>query len=316
MESTKKTTNGNGNGKMKPKVCIVGPGVVGQATGKAFIAKGVEVAFLGGNPEKTKKLREEGFEAYGRDELMDDNYDFDITMFTVPTPTENGEVNLEPMKAAARDLGKRIKNLDKYHVVVVKSTVPPGTTEEIVIPLVEEYSGKKLGRDFGACMNPEYLREETALEDTINTWLVVIGEHDKKSGDLLESAYLGFDCPLYRVSIKEAEMQKYVHNLYNAAKISFFNEMREIAVHLGADAELMFKLVALSAEGMWNSKYGTRNKGPFSGACLPKDTKGFHTWAKKRGLNPTLLEAVIKVNDNLIEKTGAEKPSYESGYTL
>lgn len=307
----------NGNGKHKPKIIIIGPGVVGQATGKAFISHGVEdVAFLGGNPEKTKKLREEGFQAYGRDELMDEGYDFDITMFTVPTPTENGEVNLEPMKSAAIDLGKRLKNTNKYHLVVVKSTVPPGTTEEIVIPLVEKYSGKKVGVDFGACMNPEYLREETALEDTINTWLVVIGEYDKKSGDLLESTYKGFDCPLYRVSIKEAEMQKYVHNLYNAAKISFFNEMREIATHLGADHEVMFKLVALSAEGMWNPKYGTRNKGPFSGACLPKDTSGFFTWAKKRGIHPTLLEAVIKVNDSLIEKNGIEKPSFESGYTL
>ncbi len=299
---------------VKPKICVVGPGVVGQATGKVFVEHGFETAFLGGRQEKRDKLKEEGYTTYDTTELFDGDYDFDITMFTVPTPTKDGKINLEPMKAATKDLGKRLKKTKKYHLVVVKSTVLPGTTEEIVIPLVEKYSGKKLGKDFGACMNPEYLREESAYDDTAKPWLIVIGEHDQKSGDLLYEVYRNFDCSIHRVPIKEAEMQKYIHNLFNAAKITYFNEMRQVAKELGIDAEKMFQLTAASTEGMWNPHYGIKDKGPFDGSCLPKDTQAFFTWAKEKGYDVRLLEATIDVNKSLKKKLGITNHHVE--YTL
>lgn len=283
----------------KPKIAIVGPGVVGKATGRAFIAKGFTVGFFGRSQDQIEKLQHEGLTAYSRTELLKGDYDYDITMLTVPTPAQNGKINLDAMELAAIDLGKRLKNTKQYHLVVVKSTCPPGTTKDLVIKTIEEFSGKKAGKDFGACMNPEYLREATAFEDSINPWMVLIGEYDKKSGDTLMQVYEDFDCPVFKCTLSEAEMQKYVHNLYNAAKITYFNEMRQIAKEVGVDAEKIFKYTALSCEGMWNPKYGTKDKGPFSGACLPKDIKGFLGWAKKHDIKPELLETVFTVNEKM-----------------
>lgn len=243
---------------------------------------------------------------------MDDGYDFDISILTVPTPTKNEKIDLSAMEAASADLGKRLAKTSKYHLVVVKSTVPPGTTENLVIPTIEKYSGKKVGKDFGACMNPEYLREKTAYDDTLNPWIILFGEYDKKSGDILSLVYESkFDCPVFRCEIREAEMQKYVHNLFNAAKITFYNEMRKAADKINVDADKIFKYTAISCEGMWNPKYGIRNFGPFDGSCLPKDTKAFFEWAQSQELDVALLKAVIEVNNNMIEKLGRENFNFE-----
>ncbi len=293
----------------KLKICVVGPGVVGQATGKAFVEHGLDVAFLGGRKERQDLLRKDGYTAYDKNTYFNGDYDFDITMLTVPTPTIAGKINFDAIISAAHDLGQRLKYSKKYHVVVVKSTVPPGTTEDLVVKIVEKYSGKKVGKDFGACMNPEYLREATAEDDAIKPWAILIGEYDKKSGDVLANAYKGFNCPLYRVSIKEAEMQKYVHNLFNATKISFFNEMRTIAHSIGINPDEMFMISALSTEGIWNPKYGLRDRGPFMGSCLPKDTSAFLSWAEGRGFKAHLLKSVIQVNDELKESLGISKHS-------
>lgn len=302
----KKRTYQNHN-KRKPKICIVGPGVVGKATGKALIEKGFDVSFLGVNSEKIEGLRKEGYKAYLQEDFYNGNYDFDISFLTVPTPTNNGKIDLSYMEEATMQLGKRLVHRNNYHLVVVKSTVVPGTSENLVAKTVEEYSNKKLGKDFGLAMNPEYLREETAFEDTIEPWLIVIGEYDKRSGDILENIYSKFDAPIYRTSIKEAEMQKYIHNLFNATKITFFNEMREIGRSMGIDIERIFKLTAISCEGMWNPKYGIRDKGVFSGSCLPKDTKAFYDWALKNGFNVDLLKSTIEVNESLKEKVRINK---------
>lgn len=302
---------------LKPKICIIGPGVVGQATGKVFVKKGIEVGFLGIIKEQIDNLRKEGYNAFTKDEILNGNYDFDITMFTVSTPTVNGIIDLSVLEQVSADLGKRLKYSKKYHLVVVKSTVPPRTTESLVIPLIEKYSGKKVGRDFGACMNPEYLREESAYEDSLNPWMILIGEYDKKSGDMLELVYKDkFNCPLYRCELKEAEMQKYVHNLFNAAKITYYNEMRQIANKIGVDADKIFKYTALSCEGMWNPKYGIRNKGPFDGSCLPKDTQAFFHWAQARKFDATLLKTVINVNNKLTRKLGLYRSAQENSNLL
>ena len=188
---------------MKAKICIIGPGVVGQATGKVFAKLGFKTSFLGGNPHKTQKLRQEGYSAYLRSDLFDGTYDFDISMLTVPTPTIDGAINLDAIRSAAIDLGKRLKlSKKKYHLAVVKSTVPPGTTQNIVAKLIEKYSGWKAGKDFGLCMNPEYLREKTADEDALNPWVILIGEYDNRSGELLETVYKKFKCPIVRCKLR------------------------------------------------------------------------------------------------------------------
>jgi UDPglucose 6-dehydrogenase len=288
---------------MELKICIIGPGVVGQATGKAFIKYGFDTSFLGGNDEKRKKLQKEGYKVFSRSELFNGNYNFDVSFLTVPTPTVNKKINLDYIKQAAIDLGKRLKLSKKdYHLVVVKSTVPPGTTRNIVGKLVEKYSGRKLGKNLGLSMNPEYLREKTALEDSIKPWVILIGEYDKKSGDILENIYKVFKVPIHRCSLEEAEYQKYVHNLFNANKITFFNEMRKVAKKFNFNANKIFEITCLSCEGLWNPKYGIYDYGPFSGSCLPKDTQAFLNWGKNQKIQLPLLKKVIDVNNQLLTK--------------
>ncbi len=298
----------------KIKIGIIGSGVVGQATGKGFSSKGFDVVFVDVSPATVENLKNEGYEAYLVSQLSP-QLTWDISIFTVPTPTVDGHLNFKYLKEASVELGKKLKNTKKYHLFVVRSTVLPGTTEGLVLKTIEKFSGKEAGKHFGLCMNPEYLREATSVEDFANPWIVVIGEFDKKSGDLMERVYKRFKCPIYRITIKEAEMQKYVHNLYNAVKITFFNEMRQVGEKIKVDTDIIFKLTAKSCEGMWNPRYGTRDFGPFSGACLPKDTKAFHSWALKKGFDVALLETAITVNESIKRLRNYAKDAFKSGFS-
>lgn len=299
----------------KPRICIIGPGIVGIATGKALAEKGFDVGFIGRNKEKIEKLRKEGYWAHTFESFSNHSFEFDISMITIATPTENGRINLKPLKQVTNYLGHWLKYRDKYHLIVVKSTVPPGTTEDLVIKIVEKNSGKKAGKDLGFCMNPEYLRAETALEDSRKPWVIMIGEYDKKSGEVLHNLYRKFNCPIYHSTLKEAEMQKYIHNLYNATKITFFNEMREVGKHINVDVGKIFKITALSCEGIWNPDYGMKDLGPYSGLCLPKDTKAFYEWATRNNLDVSLLKSVIDVNHKLELKTVAAIKPVSSKYS-
>lgn len=294
------------------KICIIGSGVVGQATGKGLLSKGYDVTFIDIDPVRIKKLGEEGYKACLISQFTNGQFNFDVSFLTVPTPTENSKVNLEYLRNASKFLGERLYTLNKYHLVVVKSTVPPGTCENLVIKTIRKFSSKKAGRDFGICMNPEYLREKNAYDDFIRSWIIVIGEYDEKSGNLLHSIYKDFDCPKIIVSLKEAEIQKYIHNLFNAVKITFFNEMRQVCQKLDIAADQVFSLVAQSAEGMWNPNYGTKNMGPFNGMCLPKDTQAFLSWVKDKGVEMPLLAATIQVNKSLKDITRKE-PALDLG---
>lgn len=295
--------------KNKKRICVIGPGIVGYATGKVLAEHGFEVGFIGRNEERIKKLKSEGFWAYTFDSFPNHSYPFDISIITVATPTVNGKIDLDPLQYTSQFLGKCLALRKIYHLVVVKSTVPPGTTEDIVIKTIEKYSKKKVGKDFGVCMNPEYLRAKTALGDSLSPWIILIGQYDKKSGDILEKIYKRFTCPTYRCTLKEAEMQKYVHNLFNALKITFFNEMREVGKKIGVNTERIFAYSTKSCEGIWNPRYGIRDFGPFDGSCLPKDTQAFLEWAKTKGFDVSLLEAAIAVN-NRLQKNNENKRKY------
>jgi len=259
------------------------------------------VTFIDVRPAIVNQLRQQGYEAFEASEVK--KTDADIFMLSVPTYSLKPGINgLDFVKEAATSIGGWLSKTDKYCLVVVRSTVLPGTIKEIVTPILEEHSGKSAGRDFGICANPEYLRERCAEEDFLNPWLVLIGELDKRSGDLLQEVYHWVDCPVYRLPIKEAEIQKFVHNLFNAAKISFFNEMRLVCRQMGLDCEKVFPLVAQSAEAIWNHSYGTRDLGPFAGSCLPKDTIAFLSWAKEQGMETPLVDAMLKVNEALVRR--------------
>lgn len=283
----------------KKKIAQVGSGFVGKAAGKGFHNLGHEVWFYDVKPEVIKSLRDEGFHAEHIDSLSKaKKKDFDFFMISVPTPSVEGRVVLDYLKSSLEDMGRYLSKTNHYAVFVVRSTVPPGTTEEVVIPALERVSGKKHGVDFGVSMNPEFLREVSAEQDFANPWMTVVGANDAATSLSLGELYRPFNSPITHMSIKEAEMTKYIHNLLNATKISFFNEMRVVSERMGIDPDLEFKTVIKSAEAMWNPEYGIKNFGPFGGSCLPKDTSGFFTWAKEKfNLELPVLKGTIRTNE-------------------
>lgn len=277
------------------KIEIIGAGVVGLATGKAFIKKGQQVFFIDINKDLIKNLTLSGYKAYLPNKSPNNA---DISIVCVSTPTNSKGIDLKYIKEASKFIGLHLKNVNTYHLVVVKSTVIPGTTEKIVIPLIEKYSSKKVGKDFGVCVNPEYLRSITAEKDALNPRAIVIGAFDQRSNETLRKVYGDFTCPIHTVSLREAEIQKYIHNTFNANKIAFFNEMRLVCQFLEIkDPERIFSLVGLSSEGMTNSSYGLKDFGPFGGACLPKDTKAFLHFIKKTHIKPYITESILEQND-------------------
>jgi UDPglucose 6-dehydrogenase len=280
-------------------VLAVGAGVVGYAEGIALRGQGHHVAFSDIDDALLSERRAEGFETMPVTGLA--LAGVDVVLVSVSTPTSAGAIDLRNLEAAVAAIGAALGNASsgsgRYRVVIIRSTVPPGTTDGIVIPLLEAEAGLRAGVDFGVCVSPEYLRQRKAVIDSISPRLVVIGQLDDRSGDVAERLNAGFGCPVYRVPIREAEFQKYAHNLCNATKISFFNELRRVANAIGVDAERAFALVGQSAEAMWNAEYGTLDLGPYGGACLPKDLEAFLTWADRQGMDLPLLSAVMQSND-------------------
>ncbi|MEZ4862087.1 MAG: hypothetical protein R3C14_12295 [Caldilineaceae bacterium] len=284
-------------------ILIVGSGVVGQATGKGFAKKGHAISFVDINLAQIQKLKTQGLNAMTIDEVEWPLVD--IVMLTVSTPTVDRRIVLDYIKDAARNIGKGLATTDKFICVVVRSTVPPTTTEQALKPILEEVSGKVAGIDFGLAMNPEFLRQRTSENDFDRPWITVLGVDDPTSNQLLHNLYTPFGGLIVHCTPTEAEMIKYVNNIYNAVKISYFNEVHQICEHLGLDSNLVGSVVARSAESMWNPLYGTRGGAPYGGACLPKDTEAFMDFCNQKGLQHLMLAATIAVNDDLLNSRPA-----------
>ncbi len=281
-------------------IVVIGSGVVGQATGRGFIRKSHRVTFVDVNPETLKKLRADGLDARALADV--DWKSVDIAMLAVSTPTVDGAIVLDHIEAAARDLGAQLKPLNHFVTVVVRSTVLPGTTERRIKPMIEMTSGKVAGVDFGLAMNPEFLRQVSSVQDFDRPWVTVIGAYDEHAARTLKSLYLPFGSLTVDCTLTEAEMIKYTSNLYNAVKISYFNEIHAMCEQLGISSGVVASTVARSAESMWNPLYGTRGGVPFGGACLPKDTAAFMRFVRENGFENLVLEAAIESNERLTDK--------------
>lgn len=279
------------------RILVVGSGVVGQATGKGFTRKGHDVGYVDINPETIARLQAEGLKAMSSTDV---NWDeVDVVMLAVSTPSVNDRIVLDYIEAAAMDVGQGLATTDNYITVVVRSTVPPTTTEQRLTPLIERMSGKRSGEHFGIGMNPEFLRATSSEQDFARPWLTVLGTTDRYTAELLDDLYRPFGALIVRCTPTEAEMIKYVNNVYNAVKISYFNEVHQICEHLDIDSNLIGATVARSAESMWNSLYGTRGGVPYGGACLPKDTTAFMQFVRDHNWDHKMLEATIQVNEHL-----------------
>lgn len=285
------------------RIAIVGSGVVGTATGKGFLSKGHEVTFIDISSSRVEALREMGLEALLPNEIEWLTPDFIMVTVSTPPHPRSGAVVLDYIKNSMETVGILIGQAHSsavFPVVVIRSTVPPGTTENVLLPLMEQHSDLTVGQHFGLCMQPEFLRAKSSEDDFLHPWVTVIGEIDDTSGIALQKIYSEFPGVLYRMKIIEAEALKYVHNLRNALIISFTNEMWLTLQQMGiTDPNMIFNVVTQSAESAWNAQYGSVGGRPYGGTCLPKDTKGLHAHAQALGIEMPLLQAVIDVNHTL-----------------
>jgi UDPglucose 6-dehydrogenase len=303
------------------KVAIVGMGYVGLVTGVCLAEKGHDVTCVDVDEEKVAAVRRGRapiFEA-GLDELLERNLGHrfraetglaeavraaDVTMIAVGTPFDGREIDLSAVREAAREIGETLRTAEGYPVVVVKSTVMPGSTLKVVVPVLEEASGKRAGVDFGVGVNPEFLTEGQAVADFMNPDRLVFGSVDERTSAVLEDLYAGFpDVPRIRTTVTTAEMIKNVSNALLATMISFSNEVADLSSAVG-DIDVVDVM-----RGIHSSTYLTVDGRPapitsfleagcgFGGSCLPKDVKALIGHGEGLGQPMRVLQAVTEVNE-------------------
>jgi UDPglucose 6-dehydrogenase len=227
----------------------------------------------------------------------------DVTFLALPTPTDSeGQIDLTAMRAGSRSVGEILAEKDGEHLVVVKSTVIPTTTEEVVVPAIETTSGKTAGEGFDIAMNPEFLREGTAVADCQQPDKLVLGVQDGPAGeralgtlyDLYEPLLAAHDAPVVETGLREAEMIKYANNAFLAAKISLVNELGNICKEYGVDAYEVADAIGLDHR---IGPHFLRSGVGWGGSCFPKDVAAIIHAARERGYDPELLEAAVAVNE-------------------
>lgn len=281
-------------------ILVVGSGVVGKATGQGLIDHGHDVTFVDVNNETVDRLRAENYRAILTENLTLQNVDEVFVSVTALT-NEHG-LDLTHLLEATEILGQNLRHLRSgYPVIVYRCTMIPGTVRNILAPMLGRTSGKTLGEHFGIVYNPEYLRAVSANEDFLHPRIVTLAsfEKDDRAHKSVYGIMSEFGASMHWLPLEVAEFQKYVNNVGNAVKISTYNWFRTLGVRIGLDhaqIDQAFELSALSSEGLWNSRYGTQNLGPYDGACLPKDTKALSCFAASLGLDTSLLDSVQQIN--------------------
>ena len=238
----------------------------------------------------------------------------ELSLVCVGTPSRsNGSLDLTYIQNSVSDVARTLKNHDEYHVVAVRSTMLPGTLENIVLPLLEELSGKKVGSDIGLCTNPEFLREGTAIHDYRNPPFTLVGALDERSAASLKRLYSDLDQPFLQVDIRVAEMVKYSCNIFHALKISFANEIGVICKELQIDSHKVMDIFKQDEELNISTAY--LNPGfAFGGSCLPKDLRALTHKAKELDVSIPMLGSILPSNQvhierafKLVQQTGLKK---------
>jgi len=226
----------------------------------------------------------------------------EISLICVGTPShENGSLKLDYVQRCAEEIGLGLAEKTDYHVVVARSTMLPGSVENVILNALEEASGKRAGADFGLAMNPEFLRESTSVYDFFHPPMTVIGQYDEKSGDQLEKLYHFLDAPTKRTDIKTAEMMKYACNCFHALKVTFANEIGSICKSVGIDSHQVMDIFCMD-DKLNLSSYYLKPGFAFGGSCLPKDLRALNYQAKSRDVDVPLLSSIMASNKVQIER--------------
>jgi GDP-mannose 6-dehydrogenase len=226
----------------------------------------------------------------------------DLSFVCVGTPSQaNGNLDLRYIRRICEQIGAALKNKAARHTVVVRSTILPGTMHKVVIPTLEEFSGKRAGTDFGVCNNPEFLREGSAVRDFRSPPKTVIGESDHASGELLAKLYAKLEAPLIRTDLETAEMVKYVDNSWHALKIGFANEIGNLCKSFGIDAHAVMNIFCQDRKLNISPAYLMPGFA-FGGSCLPKDLRALSYQAKMHDLQLPILTSILPSNEMQIAR--------------
>lgn len=307
----------------KYSVSILGTGFIGLCSAACFANKEIKVLASTHNEKKATMINKGKAPFYeaGLQEIMDDIKvnkpqllqcltnpiraitETDISMITQGTPMRDDKsIDLSFIESTAREIGESLKKKDTYHLVVVRSTVVPGTTRNIVGKMITEISGKESGKGFGLCMQPEFLAEGRSIEDTLHPDRIVIGEFDEKSGAMLQEFYDYFygdhlqNCPILRMNLESAELVKYGNNCLLSTKISYANEFANFA-QLVPNVDVVQVMKGVGLDYRINPRFLGAGVG-FGGSCFHKDVNAIKAWAKAKGYHSRLLEAVLAINDD------------------
>jgi GDP-mannose 6-dehydrogenase len=226
----------------------------------------------------------------------------ELSMICVGTPSKrNGDLDLQYVEEVCRQIGLVMRDKDTRHTVVIRSTVLPGSVMERVLPILEDTSGKKAGLEFGLAVNPEFLRESTAISDYEFPPMTVIGEYDTESGDLLASLYEELPAEIIRESIPVAEMIKYTCNVWHAVKVSFANEIGNVAKSVGVDGRKVMSVICKDQK-LNISPYYMKPGFAFGGSCLPKDVRALTYRASQMDVKAPLLNSIMASNQAQVQK--------------
>lgn len=307
------------------KISVVGTGYVGLVSGVCLADKGHDVICVDNDVDKVNQINagKSPIHEAGLDELLQKNIgdrlkattdlkaaveNTDVSLIAVGTPFDGNEIDLSYIRQVSADIGDALKTKAGYHVVIVKSTVVPGTTDTVVLPILEKHSGKKAGEGFGVGMNPEFLREGVAIPDFMYPDRIVVGGIDERSQDVLAEMYAPFTgVDVVKTNTKTAEMIKYTSNSLLATLISFSNEIGNLCAAVGdVDALDVMKGVHLDKRVSPILENGERVTPAlttyleagcgFGGSCFPKDVKALISHGKREGQSMSLLTSVIDVN--------------------
>lgn len=302
------------------KLSIFGLGYVGTVTSACFARDGHEVIGVDINPHKVALLNDGKSPIVEEEigEMVMENVragrlrataevhnaimNTDISLICVGTPSNgNGSLSLHSVISVCRSIAQILRHKKEYHLIVLRSTVLPGTVNRIILPLMEQESGKKLGHGFGLCFNPEFLREGSSVKDFYAPPFTLIGARDRATAERAQELYKGLDAPLYLTSLEVAETIKYACNTYHALKIAFANEMGAYCKALGIDSHQVMEIFATDTK-LNISKAYLRPGFAFGGSCLPKDLRALLYEAKIHDVALPVMQSILASNEIHIQR--------------
>jgi len=314
------------------RISVFGLGYVGCVTAACLASEGHTLIGVDVNPQKVElvvagqsPVEEPGLDLLIKEVVKSGRFkatldsqaavrNSDVSLICVGTPSNsNGSPNLQYIENVCSEIGNALATMQDYHVVVIRSTVLPGSVEEKLIPLLEHHSGRRAGTDFGVCANPEFLREGCAINDYVHPSFVLIGELDQRSGDTAQAMYKSLSAPVIRTTIQNAQMVKYASNAFHALKVTFANEIGNLCKAQGINGQQVMEIFGQDHHLNISTAY-LKPGFAFGGSCLPKDLRALMYRAKERDEECVVLRSVLASNQKqielaikLVERTGKKK---------